>query len=203
MSFANVSSWPFRNDSGETIPAGGVFRATGAETDDAGGVFLTAEKSNTYGSQWSHYINGPAPVADGQFGLCFAAEMPVRAAYDGEETPVVGSSWGPINDSWLLHQYGGGFRIVGAASDGLVLVMRQPLLTLVVELDEDLEPDSSATASALYYDSNTGDWLDSGETVEVFDALGIDETITNTTRILCQWEHSCGAFVPSASQCPA
>jgi hypothetical protein len=153
----------FRNDSGGEIPAFGIIKITGIVLVDQK-PYLKAEKSDAYGAQYDHYVNGAVAVPSSAYGKCASgADGPVWAAYDDAETPAFGEHWGPINADWELKKKSGGFRIYGEPTDGRVLVLRAPLIRVRGELDGDLADASTATVSAYYWNGSA--WTDSGENI--------------------------------------
>lgn len=157
---------PFRNDSGETIPAYGIIKITGTVEVD-GRIVFKAEKPDTYGSQYMHWINGPTPVASGsnKYGVCFHPASPTWVKYaTGDGTPAFGESWGPVDSSWELKKHVGGFQILGAHEDGRVLVVQSPLLIAFGKTDSSLAKDSAGTISIWH--GTTGSETDSTHNFE-------------------------------------
>lgn len=124
----------FYNDSGETIPAYGVMRITGSSTSG----YLTVSKPNTSFNAL-YLVNGPRTVAyqaysRGSFLMGDSASMlDRRALYNTAATPLAGESWGVINNSWLLHQHGPGFGILGGPDGTTVSVIQIPPAEILVK----------------------------------------------------------------------
>lgn len=178
---------PFRNDAEEAIPAYGVLRITGT-VEVVGRQFLKAAKPNTYGSQLSHYVNGPLPVASGKYGECMVPLSPIAAHYDSADgTPAFGESWGPRASTWKLKKNTGGFKVLGLidSTQHLVLVQQEPFLTFRGKANADIAAGALGTAS-IYYQSALGTYSDSSvdtPTNSVFNAL--DETVESGAWIEC------------------
>lgn len=116
---ASQVSWaPFKNDSGETIPAWGVIRSADATSDSNEESYISAEKPN--GTDAKHYINGPFDVAAGEYGSC-ATTYPVWALVSAEVSP--GDSIGPADGSWKLELSGSGFVVVGGYNSSQSIAM--------------------------------------------------------------------------------
>jgi hypothetical protein len=136
----------FRNDNANGVPPFGILRVTGT-TILANREILTCDQPNAYGSTYLHFINGPATVASGKTGKCFNG-FPVSAAFDiGDGTPAFGSMWGPRNGTWLLKKNTHGFRVVGLPDqvNGVVSVIREPMLTVRGTIAADAGPDTNST----------------------------------------------------------
>lgn len=125
----------FYNDSGETIPAYGIMRMTG---DSTGKGWIVVSKPNTE-FKALYLVNGPDDVAyqsdsRGSFLMGDTASMWDRKAlYSTAATPAMGQSWGVISNSWLLHQHGPGFLILGDADGTTVSVMQYIPLEILVK----------------------------------------------------------------------
>lgn len=121
----------FRNDSGETIPAGAIMRCTDIEVDDDGVTVYVMDKPVT--SEWKlpWYVNLGVDIEDGDFGWCATFRGEAGLAYYISGSLTVGESWGPKGGQWELEQHYPGFRIVGNEADGLVyVVQREPRILL-------------------------------------------------------------------------
>lgn len=156
----SLSKWeiPFRNDSGETIPAFGVIRVTGATEIEAefgaNHFVVTADKSNTYGSQYTHYLNGPVAVADGAYGTCTSV-FPAMAKHDGTTSPTLGKLFGPRDDSWVLNKETGGFIVLKELPNDIVIVERMPMLAFTGRFDSSTSQGSTGTVSVYWQGSDT------------------------------------------------
>lgn len=113
---------PFRNDSGLTVTPYGCVMVTGVATQTDGDHIITIDQPDgTEGA--TYFLNGPIEVLDGQYGDCFSAfESILWADYNTANTPAAGEEWGPASGSWELAEGNSGFRIIGGASNGIVLV---------------------------------------------------------------------------------
>lgn len=154
---------PFRNDSGETIPAFAVMRVTGA-TGLGSIPVLTVAKPNT-AFQRRYLVNGPLAVsgASGQntFGLGTWAEQSAFVLYDDANTPAYGEEWGPSNGSWEIKKYRYGFHILGGATGGdtdLVGCYQMVVNEFYGQTDGALNKGSTQTVSV--FDGNNADTTD-------------------------------------------
>ena len=153
----SLSKWeiPFRNDSSETVPAFGIIRVTEVvpPSGSSSWMFVTANKPNTYGSQYSHYINGPVAVAAGKLGTCTNV-FPCLVKC-GAGTPGFGQVVGPRNDAWTAEVETGGFIVVGTHSSGIVIVERFPMLAFTGRFDSAVTQDDTETVSVYWQGSDT------------------------------------------------
>lgn len=153
----------FRNDSGETIPAGGVMRVTGVTVVKQRPA-VKVEKPNGYGGREGRYlVNGMVPVADGQYGE--AQDGPLYSVYfdtSDSATPTAGELWGPVDASWKARRYVPGFRIVGLPESGqkLVICRLAPMQSVLVKTDAAHAKSASGTCS-VYHGNTPGSETDS------------------------------------------
>lgn len=194
---------PFRNDSPATAPGFAVLRAVGVVEVDGQAVLRVDQPNGTF--ERLYYINGPLPVAPGEYGVC-AAGAPAFVLRDGEAgEPLAGQSWGAAGGTWALVPRRPGFTILGAplgqGGTARVLVRQQEITTLLGYLDEALWPGSSATVSI--WAGAAGSEEDSGQDVAAGDWLlrEADEPLAAGTRVVVQWIH--GAWYVTEAQCPA
>lgn len=174
----------FRNDSGETIPPYGIIKIT--NTVKQNGIYLLkGEKPDAWGSQYSHYVNGPAEVADGDEGRCYVPTSPVWAAYDTGDTPAVGEPWGPTSGSWELSQDVGGFEVISSETDdGKVLVIQRPMLTFVGKTDASHSKSATGTIS-IYAGSTMGS--ESDTTVNKTGVYNRYADLDSGKWVTCRW----------------
>lgn len=125
----------FRNDSGETIPAGGIMRQTGTELHADGFIVRVMNKPATTEWKMPWYVNLGVDVEDDDYGWCATFRSEVGQAYYLSGTIVVGDSWGPKGGQWNLERYYPGFRIVGNEADGLVYVEQREPRILAAKAD--------------------------------------------------------------------
>lgn len=181
----SLNNWeiPFKNTSGETIPPFAVLRITGSQTI-GGRAILEAQKPNTYGSQWSHYLNGPMEVENTKFGSCTNI-FPALADF-GTGSIAQGELWGPRNNSWLLQENTGGFRIIDAAPDsGLAIVDRHPMMVFYGKFTGSVSKGSTGTVTVYWGGSSTSQTISS-----VYAVSGAFTTsdYVNVYRINDRWE---------------
>lgn len=173
----SLNRWtiPFKNDSAESVPPFGVMRVTGIETI-GGRPIVKIGKPNTYGSQYSHYVNGPIEVAAGAYGTC-TNEFPALAATNG--TASGGQLWGPRDDSWELEPQTGGFITVDLFGSGVAIVNRFPLLAFEGQYDADTAQGASGTVSIYWQGSDTGENMTS--------VLAVSQDFVTTDKINVSW----------------
>lgn len=179
----------FSNSTEEEIPAHAVIRISGTATDNQSTIFNGA-KPNTYGSQFSHYINGSEDVIAGQAGTCFdprALEGGVVALYDSDDgTPLFGEQWGPRSGTWKLKKSTGGFRVVGVvdSEEHLVLVTQDPFLRFRGITDASIAKGADGTVSI--YTGNNGSYSDTS--VNMTDVYNDFGDVDSTKKVECVWE---------------
>ncbi len=101
---------PFVNQSGETIPAFGVFEVGGWVDNSKGRSVFRAVKPTKDGKVY--YVNGPLAVPNGANGWAASADGH-WALYEGSSQPQLNQEYGPKAGSWALHADGkGGFVII-------------------------------------------------------------------------------------------
>lgn len=136
----------FYNDSGETVPAFGVMRVTGA-----GSSYLTIAKPNTT-FQGLYLVNGSRPIIAQRFGrgkYLTADENGRRrfAIYNPANAPAVGESWGVIANSWWLGKNGPGFYITGKYDGTKVDVIQYPVTQVIGTADSNVGSTGTTTVS--------------------------------------------------------
>lgn len=118
---AEEFNWqPFRNSSGERIPAHAVIAIDGEHEYETGFKVLNAVKPSS-SEDVVYAINAPVGVPTSGPGNC-SSGFAKRVLYDTGSTPTPGQEWGPESGSWKIHPDGEGFTIVGGAEDGTVRV---------------------------------------------------------------------------------
>lgn len=152
---------PWKNTSGETMPAGAIFMITEYNS----GGYYEADKWTGEFNFWG--FNGQVDVAANGFGWFDSSQAEYIALVDS--APEWGRHVGPVSDEWALDSKSGGFRFYGETSDNLITGVR-PVVgadTLMCSLDEDLataeavkDDRTSATATVMYWGSNRD--LDTG-----------------------------------------
>lgn len=134
----------FRNDSGETIPAGGIMRKTGTELVDGALTYVMNKPTTSeYNPPW--YVNLGRDIPDDDHGWCSTFEDEDGLAYYLSGTIVVGDSWGPKGGQWNLERYYPGFFIQGNADNGLVVVKQTVPQIILAKADSGGVPARSST----------------------------------------------------------
>lgn len=125
---------PFSNNYGGVIPPFAIILAeTSSYDEDFGREILNCTISQTYGAQYSHYVNGPTPVKEGGKGVC-TNMFPLPVLYDESDGPLdYGDTVGPRANSFKVFSRTGGFRVVGSPRNGVVLVESRPMLWMKVK----------------------------------------------------------------------
>lgn len=148
---ADAIRWmPFKNNSSETVPPGGVMRVTNAQKGtNSRRVLLTCDKpSSTFRRIYA--INGHSQVAAGRYGSCtYAFDGPVMVAYEGG-TPAIEEGWGAKPGSWKLNKnYPCGFTHQGYnnTSKSTGLFVQQPINSFIGKLNGSLSPNGSVAIS--------------------------------------------------------
>lgn len=159
----------FRNDSGETIPAGGIMRKTGTELVDGALTYVMNKPTTVLDNPYSWFVNLGRDIPDDDHGWCSTFEDEPGLAYYLSGTITVGDWWGPKPSQWNLERYYLGFRIDGNADNGLVVVKQHAITELFGTLDGSLSQGSSATMSVYTHDGSS--WVDTTANITVYDRL--------------------------------
>jgi hypothetical protein len=186
---ANQIWFPWRNDAASQCPAYGIIRITGETTSNDQAV-LTGDQPNTYGSQYSHFVNGPIPVdaasgATKSYGVCTIIGRVCAAYTVGDGTPAFGEQWGPRTGTWLLKKNTGGFMVMGNvdATAGVVIVTQQPWLRFHGVTDDAIAKDASGTVSIFY-----GTAAGTDSTVNMSSVYNSFADVAITKDVECVWE---------------
>jgi hypothetical protein len=107
----NVAKVPFRNDSGEAVPANGLMRVTGMATIGDRAVHTTSKPDATY--RLRYLVNGSVEIAIGARGWGYWLWHADYVLYDTGATPAYGETWGPEPSSWTIKKDAPGFLIQG------------------------------------------------------------------------------------------
>lgn len=152
----SLNNWEttFKNDSGETIPPFACMRVKGVEALSGNRIAIKMGKPDTYGSQLSHYINGPIEVANGKYGSCTNVFPAIVKA--GSGTLTNGTLWGPRSGGWTIEKETGGFVVVSEHSSGFAIVNRLPMLAFTGRFDADVAQGATGTVSVYWHGSDTG-----------------------------------------------
>ncbi len=116
---------PFRNDSGETIPAYGCMQVTGTEEVGSDNLLVVDKPDDADGTSGWYVFNGPREVADNDFGT--AQLGPILRGYKDSGAITAGERWAPVSGQWYLAQVDGGiFAALGAddVADDVLKVMQ-------------------------------------------------------------------------------
>ena len=111
-------SFSFKNESGEVMPAYGVYRATAY----ASRVF-TADKPD--GSEGLYFANGPVDIADGAYSssLSWIRSQPVM--FEPGASVSVGDACGPISGQWYMGTSGTGWRVFVPPNDDYIAFVKK------------------------------------------------------------------------------
>lgn len=112
--------FPARNDFSSQAPAYGVAKLTGCEVDDRKRPFLTFTQPDGDSLSGCVLIRHNA-IDSGKFGQ--VTFEPWWAKY-ASGSPVYDQEWGSDEDTWNIQSGATGFKILGGAADGRVLVKR-------------------------------------------------------------------------------
>jgi hypothetical protein len=150
---------PFRNDSGETIPAYSSLKITGVVSGGAR-ITLTCDKPDN--STCTYAASGPFAVpVDGYGSACVSSHRIVKVS----ASVSTGDEIGPVGGSWESGDGGNGMMVYGMidATKNLALVSLLPKA-------ETCGQDSSSSYGSSYCVSIPGVDLDAIELVDAVDA---------------------------------
>jgi len=192
---SNIYTTPFYNNSTFTVPAYGVVRIS----NYARGV-PSVSRSNIYGAQYNHLVNGPYNVDNTLFGNA-ASSFPAMAAYDSADgTPAFGELWGPRSGTFLLKKNTPGFRVVGGTVSGdgndeyangidtvahLVLVRPEPFLRFRGTTTIAHNYQTSQSVNIFY--GTGGSYIDS--TIDMANVYNDFADLAISKQVECVWEN--------------
>lgn len=206
--FSSSGGIPFRNDSGQTIPAYGVMRITGVAVVEGMPVLTVNQPDNQF--HRTFLLNGPVDIpasgASTSYGTAQDGSYPAFALFDdstlpaGQSDPKLGDHWGVDNGSWKLSYGREGFYVLGGAygseGDGYTPGMQRTIVRpyeirqVVCKLTGTLNATSSTTATleSASTASGTLTYSDTAITgLTVFDAfLGSGNSLASGTLVLCE-----------------
>mgnify|MGYP000235827846 CR=1 FL=1 len=116
---------PFRNDSGETIPAYGCMQVTDTEEVGSDNLLVVDKPDDADGTSGWYVFNGPWEVVEDDFGT--AQLGPILRGYKSSGAITAGERWAPVSGQWYLAQVDGGiFAALGAddVADDVLKVMQ-------------------------------------------------------------------------------
>ncbi len=134
----------FRNESGETVPPGGIMRKTGTDVV-AGSLVLTTSKPTTSEFKPPFYVNLQRYVEDDEYGYCSTFEHEAGLGYYLSGTVTAGDSWGPKGGQWNLERYYPGFEVLGNEDNGQVYVVQRVPSKVLAMSDSGGVPARSST----------------------------------------------------------
>jgi hypothetical protein len=179
---------PFRNDSGETVPAYAVMRITGSATVD-GTEHLTIEKPS-YTFQRKYLVNLGSEVANGDTGTgtWFDESKTQYVLYDEADGTPAGEEWGAWPGQWSLKKERLGFTLINGAAGRAIGVQRE-IVSLLGKFYDELEQGGSAEFKIwMRYD---GQKRDTQMMVTAWDwYLNKEETIAKNTQGELAWYSS-------------
>lgn len=111
-----------KSGAADQVPAFGLVRVTGIDVTN--GAFQIAKPN---ADSQDCFINGPTPIAIGDFGA-ITVDVPFMALYDtADGTPTVDSVWGAASGSYKLRSGKTGFIIKGVvdSTNGIAMVTKQ------------------------------------------------------------------------------
>lgn len=179
---------PFRNDSGETVPAYGCMRIMVTATIN-GIEYVTTGKHTTDFKRLS-LVNRGVDVANGAYGLGNYLWTLNWVLYDDTNTPAFGEGWGPVPYSWKIAKGYYGFTIGGSATGGStdrVQAQQHVVNDVIGVITATLSQGSTATALVAYLD-NAEDFQYTGFDLTVRDwQLNASETVLADTKLEPGW----------------
>lgn len=191
------------NATGSEIAAYSVMRVTGGRAL-FGRVILEMGQPNAYGSQYSHYVNGPIAVPSGGYGLAaIPIGAPMFALYDSSDGALsVGDRLGPRSGSYILRKDTGGFRVVddatlGSGATTRAFVIQQPMLHFIGKTDGSLTKDSSGSIS-VYSGTTLGSESDTSVNVTCYNRFA---DLDADKWVRCAWNEYGDNWELVAAEC--
>lgn len=129
---------PFRNDSGETVPAYGVMRVTGSAVIDGTFYILIGKPNNTF--QRLYLVNGGSEVLNGATATGTWLNDTENVLYDQNDgTPAGENEWGAWPGQWSLRKGRLGFTMAYGDGAGLGVGIQREIVSVFGKLYDDLE----------------------------------------------------------------
>lgn len=175
---------PFRNDSGETVPAYAVMKVVD-QVDIGGTQYLTINKPD-YTFQRRYLINTGSAVADTETGLGNWLDESALVLYDESEGDPNGEEWGAWPGQWTLKKERLGFTLFKKSAAGIALGSQREIVSVFGKFYEELEQGGSADFKVwMRYD---GQKRDTQMILTAYDwYLNKDETIARNTQGELAW----------------
>lgn len=195
---ANYFPIPFRNESGETVPAYGVMRVTGVEFVASVPLIIVAKPSTAF--QRMYLVNGPMQVSGDSnqdrrgFGTWLSDAGFVL--YDDSNTPAYGEGWGPSASSWKIKKWRYGFTILGGATGGDtdIVAARQDIVNEFYG-QTDGAHNKGSTGTISIFDGNNADTTDNQTSVT--NRYG---NVATTKKVTVRWHGGTWGIV--SAECP-
>lgn len=189
----------FRNESGETIPAGGIMRKTGVVVGEEGGLVHQMDKPATTLASPYWYVNLGEDIEDEGYGLCADFLDEIGQAYYLSGPINDGDWWGPKPGQWNLERYYLGFEIQGNEDNGLVYIRQRIANEIWGTLDGTLSQGSTATLSVHIFNGST--WVDTGFNATVRDRLLLSgDSVASGKWAVAYWYS--GVWLAQEAECP-
>lgn len=167
---------PFYNDSGEAVPSKGVMRITNATTD---GYLICAKPNSVFTGLYLINCGRDVRYQGKGYGSFLMGDTPCwsdrLALYNTAATPSPGQSFGVLNNSWLLHQHGPGFIILGSynATKGTVAVIQIPPSEILI-YNAGSAVAAGTSGSFQVHGGAAGSEADSGLTITAFNRMSVE-----------------------------
>lgn len=203
------TSIAFRNDSGETVPTGGVMQPTGYVVRQ-GTRYLTITKpydttgdapqkwgANTYPRFYG--INSGDPVRNGQTGVCCTTGFSLALLDTPGNALALDGGWGAKPGQWSLTQGFDGFTVMGgvAEANGLILVEQRE----IVNAHGVLVGSIAASGNQKVTINGAGNTA-TGFAVQAYDGLLIGgKKLTNGTNVDLVYRYG-NWYITGADLCP-
>ena len=175
---------PFRNDSGETVPAYAVMKVVD-QVDIGGTQHLTINKPD-YTFQRRYLVNTGTAVANTETGKGNWLDESALVLYDESEGDPNGEEWGAWPGQWTLKKERLGFTLFKKSANGVALGAQREVVSLLGKFYDKLEQGQSAIFRIwMRYD---GKKRDTQMMLTAYDwYLNKDETIAKNTQGELAW----------------
>ena len=187
---AGVRKVVFLSAASDVIPAYAAIQILAPTTLASGFVCWNAQKWDGGDTADIIYFNGNSDVAVGAYGQAFQPNTAQWVLYDTADTPAFQEDWGPVSGSYEIGLAGSGFIIMGGATDGRVLAVKDLSQSIhegylcgdLSAAASTLSSPTTATAIQLYKGSSGN--LEHGPTVTITNR---DTTLTLEADTYIQW----------------
>lgn len=192
----------YRNDSGETVPAYGCMKLTGA-IRVAGRPVRTITKPDTGFLRGRYLVNLARRIATGGYGYGTWLDEDGEVLCDASaNTPTFDQEWGPTPAQWYLTRHRNGFRILGAVTGSGTSARALAQQRIVTEIrgkpsPSDIAKGATGSVAVWWRNAASGTWEDS--TLSLANVRALAAALTATKYCSLAWDS--GEWIAGPIEC--